>query len=98
MIARLKIRLARRRAGIPVKVAPTGRVIDMVPSRWGWSLNKWAYDEATDTVRTGGWCHPRPFVGDELIVQEGAPRVVVLKVEYARDPDDMWYANVGIVE
>lgn len=97
LINKVKVKKARRKKGIPMSVKPTGRVIDMTKSIWGWSLCKWEYDAATDTVRTGGWCSPRPQPGDilEVAMKKGDnAQVICLTVEHLRDPDDMWWANV----
>jgi hypothetical protein len=95
-VRNIKLRWKRYRAGIPMSVKPTGRTIDMTKPTWGWSLWKWDFDKVTETVRTGGWCYPRPMVGDRIQTVEGQGPVIVLAVEYCRDPDDMWFATVGI--
>jgi hypothetical protein len=90
---------ARKKEGFPAKpVAYTGRTIDMMKSMWGWSIGGFHYVESTDSFRVHGWCTPRPKPGDQIKVNvKGEPEFFfVLNVEYVRDPDDMFFANLEV--
>lgn len=96
-----KIYRARKKRGIPRKIVPTGHEISMVRRGWGHDLCKWEYSDDLALIRTGGWCSPRPRVGDRIriLAANGVERaVMVYAVEYLRDPDDMFWAWVGPTE
>ena len=95
----LQVASARQKKFGRENAIPTGRVIDMTPKMqtWGWDFSGWDYDKETDTIRTSGWCWPRPKVGDLIDIEfrlGGVRRLMFLNVEYVLDPNDMWHGNL----
>ena len=78
---------------------PTGRYINMWEhSVWGNNICFADYDKGRKINKIVGWLSIKPVVGDEIRskMQSGKiARYLVVSVDYCRDPQDMFFADVG---
>jgi hypothetical protein len=71
---------------------------DFTMSFWGHAIH-WGFGERKEdgTQHVMGHSTPQPHDGDELLVKMKSGKVAVYKcanVEYMRDPEDMWEADI----